>query len=208
MSKKCSMWTLGSLSFNETSTTMMVTGAGLAICRASPSSNEADGGLFLKSSSTWMVWVGFYFLAITTISGSFWRKEKVLEAKVYEGERMQRVCRRLIVKGQGDLWWWRLSVLGKKRENEGVCWNKVGFFFYKKKYLTHFKWLSIKTLKILCFIKLASSGHSPYDGCICIMHMYLLSSLSNRFFGRLVVCCELPRRFENSFHREHTKLFS
>lgn len=77
--KKCSIWTLGSLSFKQTFTTRMDTGASLTICKASPgkpSSNEVDGGLFLKLGSAWVAWVWFCFLDIARVSRSFQKEEK------------------------------------------------------------------------------------------------------------------------------------
>lgn len=71
MSKKCLTLTLGYFPFIMTSTSRMVMGAGLVIRIGESSSDEAEGGLFLKSDATWITWVWFYFLVIASVSRSF-----------------------------------------------------------------------------------------------------------------------------------------
>ena len=60
-----------------------------------------------------------------------------------------------------------IKFLGVKREK---MWGEVGTkWAFSNKDLTRFKCLSTKTLKMLCFIKLAYSGHSLYVRCMCVV---------------------------------------
>lgn len=106
ISKKCSTWTQGSLSFIVTSATRIVMGARLVIWIGELFSDDTDRGLFLKSGVAWWLVIGSVSWPLLGFHEyfEFIREERLRCIEVSKRENMKGLYRVSIVKGFNDEW--------------------------------------------------------------------------------------------------------